>query len=231
MFRVVTVAREYGSSGAAIAQRVAEHLEWKLLDKNLIEAVARRAQVDVATARRYDGSVDSWWHRINRAGLWSAGVAAGLRPADAQFFDAETMAAVAQEIIEGAASKGNCVIVGRGAQCVLQSRPEALHIFIYGPWPERIARVQERMGNDCDVAKLLGATDRLRAAYVRRYFGRDWKDRHLYQMMISSHIGIEKAALLIVNAVNGESLAPNGPEPSASGVLTNAEAQPVVGGV
>jgi cytidylate kinase len=227
MFRVVTVAREYGSGGAAIAQRIAEHLEWRLLDKNLIEAVARRAQVDIATARRYDESVDSWWHRINRAGFWSAGVAAGVRPADLQFFDAETMAAVAQEIIEGAASKGNCVIVGRGAQCVLQSWPEALHIFIYGPWPERIARVRERLGTDCDVAKSLGAADRLRAAFVRRYFGRDWKDPHLYQMMISSQIGIEEAALLTVKAVKGGSPALKGPEPSASDVFRDAEAQTV----
>ena len=37
MFRVVTVAREYGSGGAQIAQLLADHLDWKLLDRCLIE--------------------------------------------------------------------------------------------------------------------------------------------------------------------------------------------------
>jgi hypothetical protein len=88
MYNVITVAREHCSGGGAIARSVAERLGWTLLDKNPIAAVARAAQVDVETARRYDESVDSWWHRINRGGLWAACVAAGASPADAQFFDA-----------------------------------------------------------------------------------------------------------------------------------------------
>jgi hypothetical protein len=91
MFRVVTIAREYGSGGAAIGRRVAQSLGWRLLDNDLIEAVARWANVDVRTARRYDECVDSWWHRLNRAGLWSAAIMAGASPADVQFFDADTL--------------------------------------------------------------------------------------------------------------------------------------------
>jgi len=120
MFRVVTIAREYGSGGAAIARRVAQNLGWRLLDNDLVAAVARWANVDIRTARLYDECVDSWWHRINRAGVWSAAIMAGASPADVQFFDADAIAAIAQEVILRAASKGNCVIVGRGAQCVLR---------------------------------------------------------------------------------------------------------------
>src|ERR1035437_5049302 len=59
MFRVLTVAREYGSGGGLIARRVAEKLGWNLLDKALVEAIARSAQVDPDLARRYDERVDS----------------------------------------------------------------------------------------------------------------------------------------------------------------------------
>ena len=99
MFRVVTVERELGSGGGVIAQSVAEQLGWRLLDRDLIAAVARTAQVDVETTSRFDESVDSWWHRLNRGGLWAAAVEAGARPDDLQFFDSETMAAFAHELI------------------------------------------------------------------------------------------------------------------------------------
>src|ERR1035438_7749343 len=92
MFKVVTVAREYGSGGGIIAQMVAEELGWNLLDGALIGAVARTAEVDAEVADRCDEHVDSWWHRFNRGGLWSAAMMAGIPPSDVRFFDADTMA-------------------------------------------------------------------------------------------------------------------------------------------
>ncbi len=202
MFRVVTVAREYGSGGGAIAQCVAQRLGWKLLDRNLIEAVARSAQVDPETARRCDEHVDSWWHRINRGGLWSAAIVAGARGSDAQFFDAETMAALSREVIAGAAAEGRCVIVGRGGQCVLKGCPDALHVFIYAPLGERLARVQRRLGinEEKDAWELVRSTDHTRAVYLHRYFGLDWRDPNLYQIMVSSHLGDESVTRLIIDA-------------------------------
>ena len=70
MSRVLTVAREYGSGGGHIACTVAERLGWNLLDKALVEAIARSAQVDPDLARQYDERVDSWLHRISRRSLW-----------------------------------------------------------------------------------------------------------------------------------------------------------------
>ena len=211
MFRVVTISREYGSGGAEIGQTVANYLGWKLFDNNLVDAVAWHAQVDVKTARRYDESMDSWWHRINRAGLWSAAIEAGASPGDVRFFDADTMADFTREVIEVAAGKGHCVIVGRGAQCVLRDRPEVLRVFVYGPWVERIARVQERSGDSRDTADLIRAVDRKRAACVRRYFGCDWKNPHLYHLMVSSQLGIENVASMIACAVRDSELAAKSP--------------------
>ena len=206
MFRMVTIARELGSSGGVIAQSVAEQLGWKLLDRNLIVAVARTAQVNVETAFRFDESVDSWWHRLNRGGLWAAAVEAGARPDDVQFFDSATMASFAHELIARAGAEGNCVIVGRGAQCVLQDSPEALHVFVYAPWAERVTRVQRRVGRNEDAEDLVRLTDWTQAKYIRRHFGCDWKDPHLYHMMISSQLGDENVARQIIGAIEtGES--------------------------
>lgn len=107
----------------------------------------------------------------------------------------------AQEVIAKAAARGDCVIVGRGAQSILRDREDVLHVFIYGPWGERVSRVRGRLKPTGDAAELIRLTDRERAGYIRTYFKCDWKDPHLYHIMISSEIGLDKAAWMIVDAV------------------------------
>ena len=203
MFRVITVAREYGSGGGIIARMVAEKLGWNLLDGALIGAVARTAEVDTEIAGQCDEHVDSWWHRFNRGGLWSAAIMAGIAPGDVQFFDADTMAKFTRKVMLKAAVTADCVIVGRGGQCVLQDHEEVFHVFIYAPWAERVGRVRTRAQASPDVEKVISVTDHERASYLRTYYGCDWKDPHLYHMMINAQIGTGMAAGMIVNAVQG----------------------------
>ena len=203
MFKVVTVAREFASGGETIARMVAENLGWNLLDGALLGAVARTADVDTEIAGRCDEHVDSWWHRFNRGGLWSAAMMAGVFPGDVQFFDADTMATFTQRFIVKAAARGDCVIVGRGAQCVLQDQEEVFHVFIYAPWSDRVGRVRARAQASLDVEKVISVTDHERASYLRTYYGCDWKDPLLYHMMINAQIGTGIAARMIVDAVQG----------------------------
>ena len=203
MFKVVTVAREYGSGGAIIAQAVAQRLRWNLLDRALIRAVARTAQVDTDTAERYDEHVEPWWQRFHRAGVWSAAIMAGIAPIDAQFFDAATMAALARQVMLKAAARGDCVIVGRGAQRALHGREDVLHVFIGAPWAERVGRVRAGAQSSQGVEELIRMTDHERASYIRNYYGYDRKNPHLYHMMIGSLIGTEMASWMIANAVKG----------------------------
>ena len=199
MFRVLTVAREYGSGGGRIARRIAESLGWNLLDKALIEQIARAAHVDPELAQRYDERVDSWLHRISRRSLWRGGFEGVATVAATEFFDAETMAALGRKLIEEAYTKGNCVIVGRGAQCVLQNRQDVLHVFVYAPWPERVARARERAPSAGDIEELIRATDRQRSDCIRTYHGYTWNDPHLYHLLISSGLGEERAARIIID--------------------------------
>ena len=51
MFRIVTVAREYGSGGGRIAQLLAGRLGWRLLDRCLVEKIADAAMVRAGRCR------------------------------------------------------------------------------------------------------------------------------------------------------------------------------------
>ena len=56
------------------------------------------------------------------------------------------------------------MIVGRGAQCVLQDREDVLHVLIYAPWAERVERVRARLKASQDVEELTRMTDHERAS-------------------------------------------------------------------
>ena len=189
MFRIVTVAREYGSGGGRIAQRLAERLDWKLLDRCLVEKIAQIARVEPKLAEQYDERPNPWVNRIVRA-LWQGGLMRGTMAGPIpELFDADTMASLSQRVIEEAADIGNCVIVGRASQCILQERDDAFHVFIYAPRAERLRRVRSRHASRAEAELSLDARDQERAALIRRYFNQDWANRHLYDLMISSKLG------------------------------------------
>ena len=201
MFRVLTIAREYGSGGALVGRHISEQLGWKLLDRAFIENIARAAKVDPQLAQRLDERTDSWLERIGRQGLWRGALEGIVVVSQPDFFDAETMAALAQNMIEEAYQRGNCVIVGRGAQCVLQGRKDVFHVFIYAPWAERVARIQQRLPDKTDIQGLIRTTDRQRADYIRTYFGCNWMNPHLYHLMICSKLGEDVVESTIIGAL------------------------------
>lgn len=200
MYRVVTVAREFGSSGAAIAALMAARLNWKLLDRALLEEIARSAHVDPSLAARFDECVDPWLHRLAKQALWRGAIEAVAAVGRDDFFDSEAMARFGSQVIRDAAEIGNCVIVGRGAQCVLEGQAGVFHVFVYGPLQEKIARLRRRFPAERDPEALLRDMDRRRAAYIREYFQRDWCDRYLYNLMLNSHCGEQAAAQSILCA-------------------------------
>lgn len=203
MFKVLTISREYGSGGAAIGRGIAQRIGWKVLDKAFIDNIARAAQVDPRLARRLDESTDSWYARLRR-GLWRGAFEAVAPVRQADFFDAETMAALARNMIEEAWQQGNHVIIGRGGQCVLHNRKDVLHIFIYAPWDERIACVQQRLPDEMNIEDLIRSIDRRRTDYIRANYGCDRMDPHLYQLMINSALGQDSVISLILKLLTGD---------------------------
>jgi cytidylate kinase len=201
MIRVITIAREFGSGGAAIASQVAERLRWRLLDRGIVEQAARSAQVDPAVAERLDEQVDPWLHRLGRS-FWRGGFEGVATVDEEELLDADRMAQLTAQLLREAAEMGDCVIVGRAAQCVLGGRSDTLHVFVYGPHPARVRRLQRRLPPGTDVDAVIAARDAERASYVRRHFGCSWDDRHLYHLMVNSAGGEDAATAAILGVLN-----------------------------
>jgi cytidylate kinase len=190
MFNVITISREYGSGGGTLAEMLARSLGWKLVNQSLVEEVAKRAKVDPELAARYDECVDPWFYRLVK-GLWQGGYEGLATAADTNLVDSEAMARLAGEIIREAASLGQCVIVGRGGQCILRQRNKVFHVSVFGLHQQKMERMRDRIAPGTDAERFMEETDRRRAAYIQRFYGEDWKDRRLYHLVISSVLGLE----------------------------------------
>ena len=204
MIRAITIAREYGSGGSSVARLLADRLGWRLLDRDLLNEIARAANVVPAVAERYDERIDPWFHRLVKHALWRGAPDAPITVDNFDLFDAEMMAVVGRKVIEEAARMGNCVVVGRGAQCILHGWRDVFHVFLYAPIEIRKQRVAERRG-PCpkgapDLEAVIREYDHLRAAGVRRYFDQEWCNPNLYDLMLNTKRGYEAAAQTILCA-------------------------------
>lgn len=203
-YRVLTVSREFGSGGGRIAQSIARRLGWRLLDRALIDEIACAAKVDAGIVSRFDEHVEGWLSRVNRQAMRGAAMAAGVALTEEKCFDPDAMQDLSRQIIKHAYESGNCVIVGRGAQCILQSKDDVFHVFVYAPLRVRIHRLRTRMDAGANIEDRIRKVDGERAHNLKLRFGKEWNNPHLYDLMISSGDDEEQTARVIELAMQGK---------------------------
>jgi cytidylate kinase len=196
MIRTITIEREYGAGGAAIAEQLAEQLGWKLWDQTLTAEIARLAKVDQACVERMAERCDSAFYRLMKV-FMRGSYERSLPVTGLDTLDADSMMAIMQRVIERAADDGKCVIVGRGSPYYLRQRKDTFHVFVYAPHDEKLRRLRQMGKSESEAEHLLTTVDHDRAAFVRKYFGKEWPNRYLYDLMINSKAGDE----LVVGAI------------------------------
>jgi cytidylate kinase len=198
--RIICVEREYGSGGAVIARRLAEHLGWKLWDEEITAEIARVAKIDHEAAQRCDECVDPLIYRLFK--VFARGSYERTLPlGEGGAFDTDRMVALLHRVIEDIASRGNCVIVGRGAPYILRNRPDTFSVFVFAPFEEKVRRVMTLGKTEKEAAKLVEDIDAERAAFIRHYFGKEWPHRPLYNILINSKFGDEHVVEMVLQHI------------------------------
>ena len=197
--RAITISREYGSGGGEIANRLASHLGWQLIDHEIVERVASEMGTSIEEAKAYDERTEGILARVfkNLQFLEPAYMAGA--SSEAFLTNEETYLKTVSRIVHAAAAQGHVVIVGRGSQVLLAQQRDVLHIRIIAPFEKRVVYVMKREGIDQAAAESrIKMKDHDRMKHLETAFHRKPEDAHLYDIILStSFLDLDSAVEII----------------------------------
>jgi len=200
MIKIITIEREYGCGGGEISQLLAKQLGWKLWDQLLTEEIARLANCPKAVVEVREERTDPLYYRLFKSFLRGS-YEGSINAPKLNLVDSEHILKFTQRVVENAAQKGNCVIVGRGSQQFLRNRADTLRVFLYAPREEKVRRLLVRGKNQAEAEQLVDTVDRERADFIQKYFHVEWPDRAIYHAMLNTAIGDEAVVHMILSSL------------------------------
>lgn len=127
--KVITIAREYGSGGRLIAQKVAEKLGIVYYDNEIIDLVAMELGYDMKTIRKVSEEKTlnfMYFHSLIQSTL----------PLNDQVFVMQS------KVIRDLAKNDVCILVNGVANYILEEYDNVLKVFIHAPIESRVDRVK-----------------------------------------------------------------------------------------
>ena len=187
MPRIITIAREYGSGGRLIAQKVAQKVGLVYYDNEVIDLAAREMGMDVDAIRKVAEQKSSSF-------MYTMSSSAFSLPLNDQVFVMQS------KIIRHLANHDSCIIVNGCADYILEDYDDVLSIFIHAPLESRIRRVKEDYQEvHDDYKKYVTKRDKGRSNYYNYYTTKKWGHLKNFDLTINSDLGIDKVATIIAD--------------------------------
>lgn len=193
---IITINREFGSGGRELGKRLSDALGFAYYDKEIIAAVAKKLSMDEgylerATERGIFSQIPLTFSRtLTRFSLASV--------------NDSYLLAQQHKIIKELAVKGDCVIVGRGADAVLREL-DPFTLFVYADMPSKINRCRARAAedenlNDRELERKIKQVDKARAENYALLSSSAWGDMHSYHLCVNTSYVEIKSIVPIVAA-------------------------------
>ncbi len=188
---IVTVSRQFGSGGRELGKRLSDALGLQYYDRELVTEIANKTALN----ENYVSTVLENGGYNNFAFSFARTI-----PLVSSTPDSVTDVLVAQQsVIKAIADKGDCVIVGRSADVILQ-KYNPVRIFVYADEKSKLKRCRERAaeGEDLTDKQLLKSFKRIdkgRAKLHDLLSSHGWGEREGYDLMINTS-GLEIAKLI-----------------------------------
>jgi cytidylate kinase len=165
---VIALTQEMGSLAKDVALRLAEVGKLAVMRNEVVENVAGRMQVPASLIRRL---------REGKAGL-----------VERLSTDKEQVALYTAEEVFAQAVRGNVVLRGWGATCLLRPVRHVVRVRITRPFEQRLAWLMDHLGTDNREAAEteLRRSDTAHAARMNAQFGVTWGDPLLYDVVLNT---------------------------------------------
>ena len=199
----VTIARQLGSGGTYIGRLIADRLNLRYVDREVLHRAAEALGLEAAEVAAREERISPLWQRL--FGAWRLGPPDGpytpppLRQfSDKQLFDKET------EIMTGIADEGDCVIIGRGGVHVLRRHPGMFNVLCTAPMRYRVERVMKvyQVGSQEAARAMIQESDQMRKRCFAKMTGYDWTCADNYHLCIdTSLMSLAETADMIINLI------------------------------
>ena len=191
---MITISRQYGTSGHKIAELLAKKLEIPFYDKELITIASKESRFgERAFQAAEEAATTTLGYALsNRSNRSLYGM-----PLNDQLF------MVQASVIRTVADQGPALFVGRCADYVLDGYKETIKIFLQASTESLIKNVMERE-HLCrrDAEARIKRLDKSRATYYNYYTDRKWSDLKNYDIALNvSYLTTQEAAELLYTFV------------------------------
>lgn len=177
-YRFMTVSRDPGTMGDGIAQELAGHLGWRVYDKEIVNCIARNSHVRESMVQELDERAQNLIHDT---------VQRFLRMAEGGSFGIEEYHEALLKTLAFLATRGEAILVGRGANFALQAERTGLHVRIVGSLEVRVERLSQRWGVPrAEAHKRVLELDAERRNYIRHHFKQDLNDHRFYDLVFNT---------------------------------------------
>jgi len=188
---VITISRLPGSGANTLAKQLSEDLGIDLFDNQIVEEVAKSAQVSeavITTLDEQDRSIlDDWIGAMEKKRhLWPDEYLPHL-----------------SKVVCAIAAHGHAVIVGRGAGYILPGEI-CLRLLIVAPMDVRVHNVMSAYNLTYEEAeKRIMRTEKDRKAFIKNYFHADLTDPVNYDLTLNTaHYNVAAAVNIVKEAFN-----------------------------
>lgn len=171
---IITISREYGARGHALAETLSDRIGFTLWDRDLVQAIAEVTGSDEDIIDMLDER-----HRKAMDEMAFAAVL-GARHSSTRYF--RTLV----RLVDAIARKGGSVIVGRGASYICEAS-DILNVRVVCPRDQRVRGYARResiglRAAECIVVK----RDQNRADFVSHHFRRDVSEPSDYDVVVNA---------------------------------------------
>jgi hypothetical protein len=186
-YRFITMSREWGSLGDAIAQDLAARIGWSVYDKEIVDYIAENSHVRQHLVQQLDERDQTLVHETIQRFL---GMVEGGSFGIAEYRESllKTLAYLG--------TRGQCIIVGRGANFALRSESGGLHMRIVASPAVRVERLCMRWHVPPEEARWrMEETDLQRRNFIRHHFRQNIDDPRAYDLTYcTDHLTPEQIA-------------------------------------
>lgn len=185
----LALSRPLGAGAAELGHEVADRLAFPFFNRELVDWVARRTRHREQLVAGVDEQIRNSIDRFVTDGF-----------ARERFTETDYLRELVR-IMAILGERGGAVIMGRGAQFILQ--PErTLRVLVVAPCAERVERLRKRESiSAAEAEELVRRSDESRTAFLRYHFHREPDDPGDYDLCVNTgSLAVEGAANLVVAA-------------------------------